>query len=96
MDTILQDPDLRDPDDPVAISDIEMLEKELPVENLAPDELPLENALMEEVAKHRHQLYHGGLSNKGQVDPGYGLLPAPVSNIKKFMEKKRSIKGALG
>ena len=95
------DTNLQDPDDPAAMSDmemveiLEMVEKELHVENLAPDELPLENVLMEEVAKHRHQLYHGGLSNKRQVNPGYNLLPAPVPNIKELWGKKGPLRGFL-
>ena len=95
------DTNLQDPDDPAANSDmemveiLEMVEKELHVENLAPDELPLENVLMEEVAKHRQQLNHGDLSNERQVDPGYDLLPAPVSNIKKLWRKKGPLRGFL-
>ena len=78
-----------DPDNPTANSEMEeMVENELLVENLAPDELPLEDVLMEEVAKPRYQLYHGGLSNKGQVDSGYNLLPAPVPNIEELWGKK--------
>ena len=66
---------------------VEMAEKivnKLRDENLSPEELPLINILMEEVAKNRQQLNQGVLSNENQVDPGYNLLPAPVSNIKKL------------
>ena len=75
----------QDPDDPTAISEMEeIMEKEVPVENLAPDELSLKEVLMDEVKMHRYNLNRGNISNETQVDPGYNLLPAPVRNIKKL------------
>ena len=80
MDTNIQDLELQNPDDPSTNSDIEMVEKaekivnELCDENLSPDELPLINILMEEVAKNRQQLNQGDLCNEHQIDPGYNLL----------------------
>ena len=86
----------QDPDDPMAISEMdEIVEKEVPVENFAPDQLSLKGVLMDEVAKHRYHLNRGDVSNKAQVNPGYNLLPAPVRNIKDLWGREGPLRGFL-
>lgn len=43
---------------------------------------------MDDVVNHRYHLNCGGLINEAQVDPGYNLLPAPVTNIEDLWGKK--------
>ena len=79
----------------MAISDIEEIIEKVPVENLAPSELSLEEVLKDEVAKHQYRLNHGDLSKEDQVDPGYNLLPAPIRNIKKLWGPEGPLRGFL-
>ena len=85
-----------DPDDPTTISKMdELVEKELLVENFGPEKLPLEDVLMDEVANHTYHLNRGGLINEAQVDPGYNLLPAPVTNIEDLWGKEGPLEDFL-
>ena len=90
------DNNFQDPDDSTAIFEVEEeMQEEFLIENLGPDQLPLEDVLEEEVVNQRYQLNHGGLINEAQVDPGYNLLPAPVTNIEDLWGQEGPLRGFL-
>merc|ERR1712121_376340 len=66
------------------------------LENLAPSELPLQDVLLEEAAHRQYCMNYNNLNKEDQVDPGYSLLQAPVTKLKKLWGPGGPLRGFLG
>ena len=75
----------QDPGDPTSIS----------TENLAPSELPLQDVLLEEAELRQYCSNYNNLI-EDQVDPGFSLLQAPVTRLKKLWGRRGPLRGLLG
>ena len=55
--------------------------------NLGPDELPLDDVLLDEFSiKKEDSLSIGELNEEDEIDPGYHYLPSPLIDIEDFKD----------